>query len=889
MPQHDRQLFLDVKHRQFAPRSCANGSFVLYNAGWSLQLMPKNTRAFTSTWSLATGFVAFSLAAWWAAAPNQTVAQQTVLPEQALGTPEKLHPRHFKADYRRDRVLVAFHSAFAAASFQPDRFGLAIDESCESPYFTRLNLTRDALARGMTVERVIQALNSDPAVRVAEPDYIYRTTQSLPNDTRFGDLWGLHNTGQQGGTPDADIDAPEAWVISMGRSNFRVAVIDTGVDHTHKDLKANILRRSNGTVIGMDFYNNDNNPMDDNGHGTHVAGTIAATGNNSLGVIGVAPLTKIMPIKFLSAGGFGSLSDAIRSIDFARVNGARVINNSWGGGGFSYLMLEAIKRCEAAGVFLVCAAGNDGMNVDDTPMFPAGYNRLVTNLISVASTNRQDLRSAFSNYGEFVDVAAPGEDILSTVPGDAYQWLSGTSMASPHAAGVMALINSRFSGLTYDQMKSRMANGSDVIPALYGVTTEGRRINAANALENDTKPPSAPTQLRVTARNSGSLAMELRCSGDDGTKGAAARYEVRYSYNPITEENFLGARRISTPPTPGESNTVAPFVITGLIPNRTVYVAARAFDNVSNPSPIAFAAPAQTLGALWFDDVEASARWTKTGKWGVTTADASFSARSWTDSPKGNYSPGSDTQIAQRNFVLATGPMMFSFDARIELEPGWDFLYLEYSLDNGATWNLAASYTGIKPWQSYAAFIPSEAGQQVRARFRLVTDGFVEMDGVYLDNFRYSPAEIRYFDDMEVKRFNNQSPWNRVTTQHVSPTRSWTDSPSGDYTNNRDASITTSSPLNRDGLAPAVLSWHAMGSIETFYDFCYTQISTDGGTQFRTLDAMTGFFPWTHFVGEVTGSGSIHVRFRFVSDGSVRYDGVYIDDMRLVGEPLSPP
>ncbi len=279
-------------------------------------------------------------------------------------------------------------------------------------------------------ESIRQALESyfqNPQIEYAEPNYIVHTA-ATPDDTYFNNLWGLNNTGQTGGTSDADIDTPEAWDLTTGSSNVVIAVIDTGVALNHPDLSGNIWTNTgefnctdgvdddnNGYIDdchGWDFIGDDNDPTDYNGHGTHVAGTIAAVGNNSLGITGVMWQAKIMPLRFLGVSGIGTTANAISAILYANANGAHVINNSWGGGGYSQALKDAI---DASNAVVVCAAGNSGVDTDTSPHYPSSYTS--SNIIAVAATDHNDALANFSNYGATsVDVAAPGVNIYSTIP-----------------------------------------------------------------------------------------------------------------------------------------------------------------------------------------------------------------------------------------------------------------------------------------------------------------------------------------------------------------------------------------------------------------------------------------------------------------------------------------
>jgi subtilisin family serine protease len=359
----------------------------------------------------------------------------------------------------------------------------------------------------LALEAALAALRADPHVLYAEPDYTVRMTD-IPTDPRFSEQWDLHNTGQSGGTIDADIDAAEAWNVTTGSGSVVVAVIDTGVDYLHPDLAGNIWVNvdeipgngldddNNGyvdDVRGYDFYNDDANPMDDNNHGTHVAGTIGAIGDNSAGVAGINWDVQIMPLKFLGADGSGTTSDAIEAIRYAVANGAQISNNSWGGDPFSNAMFDAIRDARDAGHIFVAAAGNGnflgiGLNNDATPFYPASYN--LDNIVAVAATDHNDQLAVFSNYGaSSVELAAPGVSILSTTRNNSYGYSSGTSMAAPHVAGALSLLWDYEPGLTYRQVIDRVLGSVDPIESLEGRVTTGGRLNVAAALVPDTFGP----------------------------------------------------------------------------------------------------------------------------------------------------------------------------------------------------------------------------------------------------------------------------------------------------------------------------------------------------------------------------------------------------------------
>jgi subtilisin family serine protease len=367
-----------------------------------------------------------------------------------------------------------------------------------------LGLVGQVLVRssGADFDAVHQWLDANVNVAYFEQDAI-GWVEAVPNDSQYGQLWGM-----------TAIDAPAAWNLSTGGSGVVVAVIDTGVDYNHVDLAANIWTNpgeipGNGIdddgngfiddVHGYNFINNSGNPMDDHGHGTHVAGTIAAVGNNASGVAGVNWSSSIMVLKFLDANGSGSLSDAVRAINYATMMrtrygvNVRVMNNSWGGGGYYASLYNAIQASNNADILFVAAAGNDGKNTDASPSYPAGYN--CANVISVAAVDSNYSLASFSNYGVVsVDLAAPGVSIYSTVPGNRYAYYSGTSMASPHVAGVAALAFAAAPNATMTQVRNAILQGAKPVSTLAGKVATGGVLNAYNTLQRlGVQAPQGPS------------------------------------------------------------------------------------------------------------------------------------------------------------------------------------------------------------------------------------------------------------------------------------------------------------------------------------------------------------------------------------------------------------
>jgi subtilisin family serine protease len=370
--------------------------------------------------------------------------------------------------------------------------------------------------KDLTVEQALRRFNGRSEILYAEPDYEVQIV-ATPNDTNFSDLWGMHNTGQTGGTADADIDANEAWDISTDANEIVVAVIDTGINYTHPDLADNMWVNqtelsgtpgvdddNNGYVddiYGYDFctygQSRDSDPNDDHYHGTHCAGTIGAVGDNNEGVVGVCWKVKIMALKFMgptgTGGADGYVSDAIDAIEYSVAMDANLSSNSWGGGCYSQSLKNAIESAGAAGLLFVAAAGNSYDDSDNYPLYPAAYD--CNSIVSVMATSDDDGFPSFSNYGlTSVDLGAPGTEILSTFPtymtssmstrgySTDYETISGTSMATPHVAGACALLWSENLTLSNSQIKERILRTVD--RTLPGWCVSEGRLNVHSALLN---------------------------------------------------------------------------------------------------------------------------------------------------------------------------------------------------------------------------------------------------------------------------------------------------------------------------------------------------------------------------------------------------------------------
>jgi subtilisin family serine protease len=367
---------------------------------------------------------------------------------------------------------------------------------------------------GETVAGLVAKYRQSGMVEFAEPDYYIYANTTLPNDPYFtnGLLWGLDNYGQSGGVAHADIDAIDGWDVLTSASNIVVAVLDSGIRATHQDLAANMWVNPHDGGNGYNAFTGTNNPNDDDGHGTLVAGVLGAVGNNGIGVCGVAWQVQLMACKSLNSNGIGSDSAVVACIEYALTNKARIINASFNSPSPSLAVSNAIVAAQAAGVIWVASAGNanPGVDIDLTPSYPSCYR--LDNIVSVAYTTRTDALGSLSDYGATnVALAAPGDQIYSTInysdttyypPGNLGINIAGTSFSAPYVSGACALLMAQYPSDNYHQTISRLLNSTDPLPALAGRCRTGGRLNLRKALRTilvTALPPTnlAPFQLRV--------------------------------------------------------------------------------------------------------------------------------------------------------------------------------------------------------------------------------------------------------------------------------------------------------------------------------------------------------------------------------------------------------
>ncbi len=672
-------------------------------------------------------------------------------------------------NYSTSELLVKFRSAASSAQIQS--LGTDIGAADVQSFRRSARLRQGPidqwrlvkLRAGVDQARARAALLSNRLVDRVEYNYEVRVMLT-PNDPSFSNLWGMNNIGQTGGKVDGDIDATEAWDQHTGNGNVLVAVIDTGVAYDHPDLVANMWINSgeipgNGIdddgngyiddVYGYNFYNNTSNPYDDHGHGTHVAGTIAAVGNNGVGVAGVTWSARIMAVKFLGPTGGGTTTGAISAVLYAASNGAQVMNNSWGGGGFSQALLDAITTADQAGALFVAAAGNDSTNTDVSPNYPSNYN--VPNVMSIAATDHLDLKASFSNYGlTTVDLGAPGASIYSTVPtiGDlccsnpsGYHYLSGTSMATPHVSGAAALIFSRYPGISHYQVRDRMLFRTDPVASLTGITVTGGRLNIARAIAADDAVPPAPViDLATTTIGSKSVTLRWSATGDDGNSGNASTYDLRYSYSPIDEGNFNQATPAAGEPSPAAPGTLETFTVQGLVSDTNYYFALRVIDDVGNNSTLSNVVSARTKAVkfLFQDNMESGpTNWTVAGSNGAGGPALWHLSAHRYNSPSTAMYYGIESTLnyntGARNFgSITSGPinlagetdatLSFTHFLQTENFSPYDTARVQVSPNNGSTWtDLYVTALSTVGMVAYNATLSAYNGQVILLRFSFDT------------------------------------------------------------------------------------------------------------------------------------------------------------------------
>jgi thermitase len=431
------------------------------------------------------------------------------------------------------------------------------------------------------MSEALSALKAEPSVEIAEPNLLFHTFDDgaplavgLPNDPDFNKTWGIKNTGQtdaagQAGKVGSDINIAPLWQEGFrGSRKVLVAVVDTGIDWDHPDLKDNLYTNpgeaganaANGKdddgngfiddVHGWNFAAATNNSRDDHNHGSHCSGTIGGVGNNGIGVAGINWEVSLLPVKFLDQNGGGSLDNAVEAINYATLMKVNIMSNSWGGGGYSETLKQAIAKAHDAGILFVAAAGNDGSSNDQTPSYPASYE--LDNVLAVAATDNRDQIAGFSNYGtRTVHVAAPGVKVYSTVKDGKYDTFSGTSMATPHVSGIAALLLSANPTWTYGQIKDRLMRTSDPVAGLKRKVASRGRVNAYNAFHdivpviNEPDPSLWKSEPRVVEsehpyQNNQDVSFKVKRPGAKYIRIHFEKIEVEANYDKVFVQSPAG-------------------------------------------------------------------------------------------------------------------------------------------------------------------------------------------------------------------------------------------------------------------------------------------------------------------------------------------------------------
>ena len=620
------------------------------------------------------------------------------------------------------------------------------------------------LKNNLSVAEAMTLMSDDPRVSVVESNDIVHSSETTrqspvePNDLEDS-LWGLHNHGQDGGISGVDIGVKNAWGTTVGsRTGPIVAVVDTGVDYTHQDLKDNIF--SNTNEIPNDGIDNDGNgviddtggynagddntdPKDDNGHGTHVAGTIGAVGNNGKGVVGVNQQARILPVRFLDAEGAGTTDAAIRALVYASRTGARVVNNSWGGDKYNQLVMDVMADSDA---LFVCAAGNEAYDNDLKAVYPANYD--LDNVISVTAHDRSDEFPRFANRGEkTVDLAAPGVDITSTLPKNKYGLLSGTSMATPHVSGAATLIATARPEVTNEELRFLLMNNLEQLPEKYGSRIiSGGRLNVGNALERDTVAPGVVKEAKVDQVTSEKISLSWLATGDDGDEGAATAYEVRYTHGHFKSDDssegvpFSQGKRLEVgKPKQANQKETVDFIIPPSGKERHFALGVVAIDNVLNKGDLTtldVAVPAAKVALEDTADTQETAfvpseHWTK--------VEVEGRGQVFTESPEGDYPADRDAVLTSKKFSLEgyKNPQIH-FDCKVDVEKKHDKFVVEiekYGWFGRRSWAEVARFDGFEDWKNHKIDISDYTGRDdMRIRFRLESDRDRNRDGVYLDN-----------------------------------------------------------------------------------------------------------------------------------------------------------
>lgn len=636
-----------------------------------------------------------------------------------------------------------------------ERFDSGDSVNTAAPEVIRLKLAHDTdLAKALVSVRELpgvafaeanQVIRLQDEVSVPEDPSLLHQNQDPPHipDDLSAQLWGLHNTQNQG----ADISALEAWKVTTGSPNGpMIAVLDSGADYTHPDLQANIALNpgeipgdgvdndGNGVVddvFGFNAFENHGDPMDGMGHGTHCTGTIAAVGDNSQGIVGVNWQAQVLPVKIFHDRGLTTTDAILRGIAYSKKRGAFITSNSWGGGPYSQAIRDAFAGNQALNI---AAAGNSASNNDSKPSYPADYE--IPNMISVGASNSSDNPSWFSNIGrKSVDLFAPGEDIVSTLPGGAFGAKSGTSMATPHVAGVAGLVSTALPSLEIPEVRDRLLYGTDPITGVADISVTGGRLNAARALSTDDTPPASPNDFWVTGSSPRQVQFSWTGTGDDGWKnGAATAFEIRVSEQPLTADNWNSASLLSTPRGKEVGDHLHAFYSQNPQSHATpLYAGFQAIDEVGNRSELV---TTETLipasPTVFRDDFDSQeTQWIADGRWKLVHQEGRgqvWSSKGGVQSKAGAFS---DLQSPEIDLSETHGSFL-RFESRQDF--AWsNNVFLEISTNQGEEWQRLDTLEDRGQWNTHEYDLSAYDGRSVSLRIRSENLGAKEEDGVMLD------------------------------------------------------------------------------------------------------------------------------------------------------------
>lgn len=597
----------------------------------------------------------------------------------------------------------------------------------------------------MSDQHRLNYLKSLPGVEYVEPNFIYRVN-SLNQQSKI-----LKNNKAN------HINSPRLWNDSSNIKEVIVAIIDSGVDYRHKDLQDsywhnpgelgidangmdkrsnNIDDDENGYVDdfrGWDFINNDNDPMDNNGHGTHCAGTIVTTSKKHLSLAASNGKISIVGLKFLDHTGEGTLANAAAALEYAIKMGANVTNNSWGSDEYSQTLEDMIIIAAKNDTAFITAAGNVSSNNDLIDNYPA--NSKINNVLSVGAINKKNSVARFSNFGQkTVHLFATGTEILSTYPDNNYHRESGTSMAAPFVAAAWALIKVTYPKLTVSKIRKRILYSVKRSPELMQNSISGGRLNLTQALENDFDSPTLVKNIKIERLQATSLYLSWDKSHDTGETSTSSQYQVRFAKTPIKNNKQWDSASIM-PLKIQDSNDKVQAIISSFSLNAKGYITIIAIDKVGNPSTfsnsIAISLAAAELKVSYQGDNLGAMK--TNGGWGVQVIDGNSY---FTDSPNGNYRARSKNYLELPAINLSGHSYILNLKSSYKLEAEYDFVTISLRSDFDRRWKELIKFTGDKASSidniDLSPYISTRA-TSFKIRFQLKADNTHHDDGILID------------------------------------------------------------------------------------------------------------------------------------------------------------